>query len=284
MNKKLVLAVPVALAGAWLALGHKHDAVASGTSEPLRTSTIVAPGRVEPFRDPVQLAFETGGRIMAIEVDEGDAVKEGQVVARLDDRLAKARVAGAQAALAQARARFDLARRGPRREDLDAAKEDAAAASAEADHRVLEQARSEKLGATGALASASVDTDSAAARVSTATAAAASARYASLARGTRTEAIAEAQAAIEAATVDLSAANVALDQTLLKAPHDGIVLRRLVEVGTLVGTLTPLPVLTVADLAKLEIRAEIDEADVAAIQLGKPAFATADAFGEQQFP
>jgi HlyD family secretion protein len=283
VKKTLALALPVAVAAGWLAIGHKTP-TASANTEIGRPAIIVAPGRVEPFRDPVALAFETGGRIVAIDVDEGDSVKAGQIVAHLDDRLAKARVAGAQAALAEAHARYDLARRGPRHEDLDAAKAEALAASAEAEHRSAEQVRSEKLGAVGAIASASVDTDSAAARVSTATAAAASARYQSLARGTRVEQIAEAQAGVEAAAAELEAAKVALDQTLLKAPHDGIVLRRLAEVGTLVGTLTPLPVVTVADVTQLEIRAEIDEADVAAIKLGKAAYAMADAFGDKQFP
>jgi len=285
MNVKttLVLALPVAVAAGWLAIGHKTP-TASANTEIGRPAIIVAPGRVEPFRDPVALAFETGGRIVSIDVDEGDTVKAGQIVAHLDDRLAKARVAGAEAALAQAHARHDLARRGPRHEDLEAAKADAAAATAESEHRTAEQDRSVRLGAVGAIASASVDTDSAAARVSSATAAAASARYQSLARGTRVEQIAEAQAAVEAAAAELEAAKVALDQTLLKAPRDGLVLRRLAEVGTLVGTLTPLPVVTVADVGQLEIRAEVDEADVAAIKLGKPAYATADAFGTKQFP
>ena len=282
LKKTLVLAFPVAVAAGWLAIGHQTP-TASANTEVGRQAVIVAPGRVEPFRDPVALAFETGGRIVAIDVDEGDAVKAGQIVAHLDDRLAVARVAGAKAALAQAHARYDLARRGPRHEDLDAAKADATAATAEAEHRAAEQARSEKLGAVGAIASASVDTDSAAARVSNATAAAASARYQSLARGTRIEQIAEANAAVEASQADLDAAQVALDQTLLKAPHDGVVIRRLAEVGTLVGTLTPLPVVTIADLSQLEIRAEVDEADVAAIAKGKAAYATADAFGEKKF-
>ena len=282
-KKAIVLAVPVAVAAGWLAIGHQGPVASANTVVGI-PSIIVAPGRIEPLRDPVALAFETNGRIISIDVDEGDAVKAGQVVAHLDDRLAKARVAGAEAALAEARARYELAFRGPRHEDLDAAKAEAAAAAADAEHRSAEQVRSEKLGAVGAIASASVDTDSAAARVSTATAAAASARYQSLARGTRVEQIAEAKAAVEGATAELEAARVALDQTLLKVPHDGIVLRRLVEVGTLVGTLTPLPVVTVADLSQLEIRTEVDEADVAAIQLGKGAYATADAYGDKQFP
>ncbi len=285
MNPKraLVLALPVAIAAGWIAFDH-HAPTASANTEIGRPAVIVAPGRVEPLRDPVALAFEASGRIVSIDVDEGDAVKAGQVVAHLDDRLARARVAGAEAALAAARARHDLARRGPRREDLEAAKADAAAATAEAEHRTTEQARSDRLGAVGAIASASVDRDDAAARVSAATAAAAAARYHSLARGTRSEQIAEANAAVEAAAAELDAARVALDQTLLRAPRDGIVLRRLAEVGTLVGTLTPLPVVTIADLGQLEIRTEIDEADVAAIRLGKPAYATADAFGDTRFP
>jgi multidrug resistance efflux pump len=281
VNKLVFAIVPVAAAGVWLLAGtsHAHAVAATAVADP----TLVAPARVEPLRDPVQLAFETPGRIVAIDVDEGDVVKAGQVLARLDDRLAKARVAGAVAALAQAHARYDLARRGPRREDLDAAKADADAAAADASHKGAEQARSTRLGETGALSTTAVDADSAAARVAGATAAAAAARYASLAKGTRAEQIAEAAAAVDGAAADLAAANVALDQTLLRAPGDGVILRRLAEVGALVTTTAAVPVLSIADLTKLEVRAEIDEADVAAITLGKPAFATADAFGDQRW-
>ncbi|HEY3803732.1 MAG TPA: efflux RND transporter periplasmic adaptor subunit [Kofleriaceae bacterium] len=282
-QKLALLVLPVVAAGAWLAAGSRH-AVHAATPQATLPAVLVAPGRVEPHRDPVQLAFETPGRIVAIDADEGDTVAEGQIVARLDDRLAKARVASATAALAEARARYDLARRGPRREDLDAAKADATAAQADAAHRDVELTRSTRLGETGAIATTAVDADAAAARVSDATAAAASARYASLAKGTRIEQVAEAAAAVDAATAELDAAKVALDQTLLRAPHAGVILRRLAEVGALVTTMTPMPVLSIADLSQLEIRAEIDEADIAAIALGKPAYATADAFGDKRWP
>src|SRR5439155_3811944 len=105
---------------------------------------LVAPGGVEPPRDPVKLAFEAQGRIAEILVDEGDLVTAGQVVARLDDRIARTRVAAAEAGLAQAKARYLLAKRGPRVEDLAAARADADAAGASAAHRNLEQARSEQ--------------------------------------------------------------------------------------------------------------------------------------------
>jgi HlyD family secretion protein len=282
VNKLVFAIIPVAAAGVWLLSASSRHAVAA--APPVLESMLVAPARVEPLRDPVQLAFETPGRIAAIDVDEGDAVKAGQVLARLDDRLAKARVAGAAASLAQAHARYDLARRGPRHEDVDAAKADADAAAADASHKGAERARSARLGETGALSTTAVDADSAAARVADATAAAAAARYASLAKGTRAEQIAEAAAAVDAAAAELDAAKVALDQTLLRAPSDGVILRRLAEVGALVTTTAAVPVLSIADLATLEVRAEVDEADVAAIALGKPAFATADAYGDQRWP
>ncbi|HEX4451260.1 MAG TPA: efflux RND transporter periplasmic adaptor subunit [Kofleriaceae bacterium] len=282
MNKLVFAIIPIAAAGAWLLAASSRHAVAA--APPVLESTLVAPARIEPLRDPVQLAFETPGRITAIDVDEGDAVKAGQVLARLDDRLANARVAGATAALAEAHARYDLARRGPRRDDIDAAKADADAAAADASHKGAEQARSRRLGDTGALSTTAVDADSAAARVADATAAAAAARYASLSKGTRAEQIAEAAAAVDAAAAELDAAKVALDQTLLRAPGDGVILRRLAEVGALVTTTAAVPVLSIADLSKLEVRAEIDEADIAAITLGKHAYVTSEAFGDQRWP
>lgn len=284
MNKLRYLLLAVPLAGAsWLWLGHTTPAVHADTTV-TRPSLLVAPGRVEPVHDAVKLAFEAQGRIAEILVDEGDTVRAGQVLARLDNRLARARVAAADAGLAQARARHQLARRGPRTEDVAAARAEAEAAAAAAQHRGAEQARSEHLGKVGALATTVVDADDAAARVATAQATAASARYQSLARGTRSEQIDEAAAAILLAQAELDAAKVALDQTVLVAPTGGVILRRTAEVGALVTLMAPSPVLSMADLSQLELRAEIDEADVAAIALGQAAYATADAYGERRFP
>jgi len=277
-----LVAVPLA-AAAWLWLGHSAPPVRAATMT-ARPAVLIAPGRVEPVHDPVKLAFEAQGRIAEILVDEGDAVAPGQVIARLDDRLAAARVAAAQAQLAQARARHLQARRGPRREDVAAARAEADAAAAAAAHRGAEQARSEKLGRAGAVADAVVDADDAAARVAAAQASAATSRYESIARGTRAEQIDDAAAAVMLAQAELDAARVALDQMVLRAPAAGVVLRRTAEVGALVTLTQPQPIVTIADLSQLEVRAEVDEADVAAIRIGLPAYATAEAFGEQRFP
>jgi len=268
----------------FLLLAACTTSAAAPTAERARPSTLLAPGTVEPHRDPVKLGFEIAGRIVEIDVEEGDRVVANQPIAHLDDRLAKARVASAQAAVDSATARLALARRGPRAEDVAAARADADAAAAAAQHRAIEQGRSDSLGKLGAVASSTVDADDAAARVASAQATAAQARARSLALGTRTEQIAEAAAQLAAAKAELDAANVALDQTVLRAPANGVILRRTAEVGALVQTLTPMPVVTFADVEKLELRAEIDEADVGAVTVGQAAYATADAFGTKRFP
>lgn len=285
MNKLryLLLALPVA-AGAYLWFGRETQPASAQSAIVTRPAVLVAPGRVEPERDPVKLGFEGQGRIVEILVDEGDAVKANQVLARLDDRMPRARLAAAEAGLAQAKARYTFARRGPRAEDLAAARAEADAAAAAASHRTAEQKRSEQLGKAGAVADSIVDADGAAARVAAAQANAASARYQSLAKGTRVEQIEEAAAAIQLAQAELDAAKVAVDQTVLRAPSDGVILRRFAEVGTIVSLATPAPILSIANLRSLQIRAEIDEADVASIAVGQPAYATADAYGDTKFP
>ncbi|MEJ7600334.1 MAG: HlyD family efflux transporter periplasmic adaptor subunit, partial [Kofleriaceae bacterium] len=56
------------------------------------------------------------------------------------------------------------------------------------------------------------------------------------------------------------------------------------EVGSLVTLMQPMPLVSLADLRELEVRAEVDEADVASVAVGQLAYATADAFGDRKFP
>src|SRR4051794_2058575 len=72
--KTAAIVIPVAVIAGWLWFGHSTP-TASANTELKRPAVLVAPGRVEPIRDPVALAFETPGRIVAIVVDEGDVVK-----------------------------------------------------------------------------------------------------------------------------------------------------------------------------------------------------------------
>jgi len=304
MTKLFVLAFALALGTAgWLAIDRQGelsglpwrerlhrlwlDRAAPPPAPPraaaLPPSEIVAPGQVEPVHDPVKLGFEAAGRIAEITVTEGEAVRAGQVLARLDDRFARSRVASAEANLAQAKAREKLARHGARPEEIAAARAEADAASAAARHRDTERDRTKQLGNVGAVAATMVDADEEAAQVAAAVSAAATARYRALTRGTRVEQIEEAAAAVALADAELAAAHVALDQTVLRAPQDGVILRRNIEIGALVTPSLTEPLLTMADLGDLEIRAEVDESDLANVAVGQTAYATCDAYTGRRF-
>jgi multidrug resistance efflux pump len=281
----VLLALAVAAGGGvWLASSPTSTARAATTAPASADRLLVAPGLVEPDRDPVALAFESPGRVVAITVDDGDAVTAGQVVARLDDRFAKARLAAAEAALAAARARLDLARKGALPEEIAAARAEVAAARAAASERSTARGRAERLASTGALPAAQADADIASSEVAAAQADAATARLALLQRGTRSELKRAAEAEVAAAEAQVAAAQVELDNTQLRSPVTGVTLRRLAEVGTLVSTMTPTPIVSVADVGQLQLRVEIDEVDIAGVAVGQAGWATAQAHGDRRFP
>jgi multidrug resistance efflux pump len=249
------------------------------------SSSVVAPGLVEGSSETIELAFETAGRIEEIRVDEGDQVTAGQVLARLDDRLARARVAAAEAALEAVRARRDVAYRGSRADEIRAARAEADAARAQAVERADARDRAARLRAAEAAAIAEADVDATRhlASAAEAQADAAEARFSLVKEGTRSEVRREASAQVAAAEAELEQARTMLDKTVLRAPRAGVVLRRFVEPGEQVQTMPLTIALTIADTRSLRIRAEVDEADLGRVSVGQKGYATADAFGERRF-
>lgn len=244
---------------------------------------IVAPGVVESVSDQVALSFEVPGRIEELLVAEGDRVAEGQLLARLDSRIAAARVAGAEAALESARARRDVALTGSRPEEIRAAEAEAEAAKANAWDREQWLARAEKLSGTNGVTPADLDNARGSAVATRAMQKAAEARLALVREGARPEARREAVAAVAAAEAELAEARTYLSQTELRAPRAGVVLRRYSEPGEQVVTTPQKTILTIADVDNLRLRVEIDESDVGRVSVGQRGYATADAYGERRF-
>jgi multidrug efflux pump subunit AcrA (membrane-fusion protein) len=68
--------------------------------------------------EEIEIAAEVGGRVVHLEVDEGDIVSEGQLLIQLDDALARAQLDQALAAAEAARAAYAKALAGPTEEEL----------------------------------------------------------------------------------------------------------------------------------------------------------------------
>lgn len=102
---------------------------------------------------------------------------------------------------------------------------------------------------------------------------------------TKDLALKNARAGLESAKANLTRARLNLDYCTLKAPVDGVVVARLVDVGQTVAASFSTPnMFTIAqDLSKMKVQAAIDEADIGQVQVGQRAFFTVDSYPEKQF-
>jgi len=115
-KKKVIIWVVIAaviLGGVFLYFKTKKTEV-ERTTETVKTEdvirTVSVTGEIIPEKQ-ADLAFETGGRIKSINVEVGDEVEEGQIIATLDDSVVKSQLWGAQAALDIQQENLDLSRR-----------------------------------------------------------------------------------------------------------------------------------------------------------------------------
>ena len=212
--------------------------------------SISASGTLQPTRS-VDVGSELSGTLEAVLANENDRVTKGQIVARLDtaklrDSVAKSKAAvdAAEASVAQADATL-----GESRANLDRLRQVAELSGGKVPSKTeLESAEAAWRRAVANLASARA-------------------------------AVAEARATLQTDETNI-------EKAVIRSPINGVVLTRKVEPGQTVAAQMTTPVLYVIaeDLTKMELQVKVDEADVAAVQLGQPATFTVSAWPGRNFP
>jgi HlyD family secretion protein len=195
----------------------------------------------------VQVGSQVSGTIKALHADFNSQVRQGQVVAELEESLLQAQVEQASASLTRLQA------------DRDRSKvlvEDAQ----------IKLKRARELSARQLLPASELDTAESNARQSEA-------------------ALKSAEAQITQARASLHQNQVNLGHTIIKAPIDGIVVSRNVDVGQTVAASMQAPVLFVIakDLAQMQVSAAIDESDIGRIHTGQPVTFKVDAYPDDTF-
>jgi HlyD family secretion protein len=195
----------------------------------------------------VQVGSQVSGTISELNADFNSTVKKGQVVARLEPSSFQARVNQAAANLATARANVDRSQAA-----IDDAKQ--------------KFERAQELAKQDLVPESDLET----------------------ARANYQSAVAQHQAnkaAVKQAEAALNQAQVDLDHTVISAPVDGVVLARNVDIGQTVAASFQAPVLFVIanDLARMQVNASIDEADIGRVRVGQEVGFTVDAFPDQTF-
>jgi HlyD family secretion protein len=246
------LLVVVALVGGWLAWQRFRtpEAVSSYTTERVVRRDIVeqvqSTGTIKPLKE-VQVGAQVSGRVVKVHVDFNSRVRQGDLLAEIDPSLFGAQVSQSDAQLRAAEANVSRA--------------EARLASA-----ALTLKRVQSLAAERIATQAEVDQ----------------------ARGEHEVAAADVNAARAQITqlgAQLRSAKTTLAYTRIYSPIDGLVINRSVDPGQTVAASFSAPVLFVIaqDLAKMQVLADIDEADVGKLKEGMPAEVAADAFPGRAF-
>lgn len=246
----------------------------------IEAGTIRASGTIEATE--VRIAFRMPGTLAQREVDEGDTVAAGALIAALDSREAQARLHEAGAAKRVAEAALRELEQGFRTEEVAQAGAALQEAGVQMQNLAEQALRSQALFADGGLSREQRDRD-------LATAAAAKARYQAarerlhlLQRGYRKEQVDAARARVEQAEAALQTLQVVLGDMTAYSPIAGVVSRTHAEVGETLGAARP--VATLVDLSRPRLRVYITERQLGRVALGAKAEVFVDAFPERPFP
>jgi HlyD family secretion protein len=229
----------------------------------------------------VDLAFNSEGTVTALQKQEGDTVKQGEIVATLDDATYRSAAALAQARRDSAQAQLDKLVHGTRKEDIDQARANAAAAQAVLADAKVTYERQTGLAATNATTRQMVDDARRGLDSATAQLAQTQAALAEAVAGPRVEDIDAARAQLHEAESELDLAQTQLARTVLKAPCDGIVMTRVIEPGTVV--LPNSAVYSVAISGEVWVRAFVPEPMLARVAPDTQVLITTDGRPNQPY-
>lgn len=179
----------------------------------------------------IELTAESSEPIIEIVVAEGTLVTAGQLLVRQDDARATARLAETEAALAQQRARLDELVRGPRSEQIAAARANVQGAMQELTFRKSELKRVSVIHEQGLASPDLLDRTKAALDAAEANLKLQRAQLQERLAGTTVEELAQAEQAVNQAVARRDGAAVDLERHNLRAPVDGVTDSRLYETG-----------------------------------------------------
>jgi HlyD family secretion protein len=289
MKKRIVtLAVLLAAGAATIAavLRAQHPAAAPAapaSQNEVSASAICAAGKVEPMSEEIEIGSEIAGSLREVPVEEGQHLRKGQIIAVVDNADYAARVAEARATVAVRQAALDRVVNGAREQERREAEASVTAARAVVENARSEQARKQSLFSTGDISRSDWENADREYRVAEARLAEAVAHFQFLDAPARADERDRAAADLALARAQLAEQEALLEKTVVRAPFDGAVLKRLRKAGESVSDKGDTPIVRFGDNSRLRVRIDVDETDVARVALGERAYFTAQAFGKQRF-
>lgn len=231
-------------------------------------------GNIEAHESLV--SFKVNGRIAELPVEEGQRVKTGDLLARLDDEDYHQQVAMDDATVQVRHSQLELGLAGSRSQDIEAANQTMIDAQADLEQKRKDFQRYQSLYEMEEVAAQVRDQAATAMVRAEATLARAQQVHSALVEGTRKEQIAVDRANVRQAHENLKMSRIRLNYTTLRAPFNGVVLVRQAELGEVVSPSAP--IVTLAALDQIWVRVYVPETDLGRIHWGQDVVVRTDTF------
>jgi HlyD family secretion protein len=192
-----------------------------------------ASGSIKPVNS-VNISPKNAGRLAALYIEQGDRVKAGQLLAKMDSANLIAELAQAQAELAQAQAEYTKVLNGNRQEAIARAKSQVLSAQAQVDLSTKKLEKNRFLAKEGAIAQLTCDQCLSTDKTARASLAQAQEQLRELEKGSRPEEIEQFKAKVAAAKAKVALVQTQIKDTGIYAPFDGIVSQKYATVGAIV--------------------------------------------------
>jgi HlyD family secretion protein len=238
------------------------------------TSQLKLSGSIEAHESLV--SFKVAGRIAELPIEEGQHIKAGELLARLDNDDYHQQVAVDDATARVRRSQLELGLAGSRAQDIEAAKQAVVDAQADLEQKQKDLARYQNLYDKDEITGQVRDQASTAVTRAQATLSRAQQVYSERLEGTRKEQLAVDKANVRQAHQNLEMSRIRLNYTTLRAPFAGVVLVRQAELGEVVAPATP--IVTLADLDHLWVRVYVPETDLGRVHWGQDVVVRTDTY------
>jgi HlyD family secretion protein len=237
----------------------------------------------------IQVASKVVGKVAWIGVEKGDRVKEGQIIARLEDDEYRAQLQQAQGQLASLEARLQELLNGSRPEEIEVARANLEREKADLANAKINLDRMENLLKDDVVSKQNYDDAKGRYDVQAARTAALEKTYQLVKIGPRQEVIAQVRGEIHRARGAVALADTELANTIIRAPITGTILERVVEKGEFVTTGfvgdrgAKGYVVSMADLSDLQVELDINQNDFAKLGPKQRGAIRTDAFRDRSY-
>jgi HlyD family secretion protein len=248
-------------------------------SERMKMKRLLVYGNIEATE--VDMSFKVPGRVTDRAVDEGDLVQKGSIVAKLEDEDIRRQVEETRANMKMAEARLREALAGSRSQEIKQAWAAVEKARSDRDQLKSDWERSEALFKEGVISVQSRDQAFTDYQMVLASYQEAMENYDMVKEGPRKEEIDALRASLEQAKATISLKEVQLSYATLTSPVSGVVLVKNVEPGEVVSAGTP--VVTIADLNDIWLKAYISETDLGRVKFNQKVKVKTDTYPDKVY-